>query len=44
MGAEHGTYGGYMHKGFWQGNMKERDHLEDLHRDGRIKFLKISKK
>jgi len=25
-----------MHMGFWWGNLKIRDHLEDLGRDGRI--------
>jgi hypothetical protein len=25
-----------MHTGFWWGNMKERDHFEDLDTDGRI--------
>ena len=25
-----------MHTGFWWGNLRERDHLEDLSVDGRI--------
>jgi hypothetical protein len=28
--------GGKIHKGFWWGNLGERDHLEDLGVDGRI--------
>jgi len=27
---------GDMHKGFWLGNLRERDHLEDKGVDGRI--------
>jgi len=27
---------GEVHTGFWLGNLKERDHLEDLDVDGRI--------
>jgi hypothetical protein len=27
---------GEMHKGFWWGNMRERDYLEDAGLDGRI--------
>jgi hypothetical protein len=29
---------GYMRTGFWWGNLRERDHLEDLSVDGRIIF------
>jgi hypothetical protein len=34
------TYGGRVevHKGFWWGNLRTRDHLEDLSVDGRIIF------
>jgi hypothetical protein len=27
---------GEVHKGFWQGNLREKYHLEDLDVDGRI--------
>ena len=27
---------GMVHAGFWWGNLRERDHLEDLDVDGRI--------
>jgi hypothetical protein len=30
------TYGGEVHGGFWWGNLKEREYLEDLGVDGRI--------
>ena len=30
------TYRGEMHTGFWWGNLRERDHLEDPGLDGRI--------
>jgi len=35
---------GEVHTGFWWGNLKERDHWEDLSVDGRIitKFIKTS--
>jgi len=32
--------GGEVHTGFWWGNPKERDHLEDLGVDGR-RILKL---
>jgi len=40
------TYGrrGEVHVGFWWGNMKERDHLEDLGIDGTIILKYIFKK
>jgi len=35
MGGECNTYGGgKVYTGFWWGNLKERDHLEDLGVDG----------
>jgi len=30
------TYGGEVHTGFWWGNLRERDHLEDPDIYGRI--------
>jgi len=30
------SYGGEVYTGFWWGNLRERDHLEDPGRDGRI--------
>jgi hypothetical protein len=36
MGRTCGTYQAEMHAGFWCGNMKEKEHLEDLRTDGKI--------
>jgi len=38
MGGECSTYGGRgeVYTGFWWGNLRERDHLEDSGVDGRI--------
>ena len=33
-----------MHTGFWWGNLRERDHLEDLGIGGRIIIKRIFKK
>jgi len=33
MGGAWGTYGGEVQTGFWWGNLRERDHLEDLGTD-----------
>jgi len=33
-----------IHSGFWWGNLKERDHLEDLDIDGRIILTLVIKK
>jgi len=43
------AYGGVggrreMHSGFWWGNLKERDHLEDLDIGGRIILTLVIKK
>jgi hypothetical protein len=36
--------GGEVHTGFWWGNLRERDHWEDLGVDGKIisKLIKIN--
>jgi len=35
---------GEVHKGFWWGNLRVRDHLEEMGVDGRIKLRFIFKK
>jgi len=35
---------GVIHTGFWQGNLDERNHLEDLDIGGEIIFKRILKK
>jgi hypothetical protein len=42
MGNACGTYG--IHRGVWWGNLRERDHLEDLEVDGRIILIWLCKK
>jgi hypothetical protein len=44
MGREDSTYGGELHTGFWCGNLRERDHLEDLGVDRRLILKLILKK
>jgi hypothetical protein len=40
-----GKYGGgKAHKGFWQGNLRDKDHLEDIGIDGRVMLEPILKK
>jgi hypothetical protein len=36
MGGACGTIGGEVHTGFWWGDLREGDHLEDQEVDGRI--------
>jgi len=38
------TYGGEVYTGFWWGNLRERDHLEDLGLDGVILLNSIFNK
>jgi hypothetical protein len=38
------TYCGDVYKGFWWGNLRERDHLEDPDLDGRIVLKRIFRK
>jgi hypothetical protein len=35
------TYGGEVYTGFWWGNLRERDHLDDPDVDGRIILRRI---
>jgi hypothetical protein len=35
---------GEVHTGFWWGNLKEREHTEDLGIDGRIMLKRVFKK
>jgi hypothetical protein len=39
MGGACGTYGGEEHTGFWWGDLRKRDHLDDIGVDG-IMILK----
>jgi len=38
------TGGGELHTEFWWGNLRERNHLEDLGVEGRIMLKRIFKK
>jgi len=44
MGGACSAYGGEVYTGFWWGNVRERDHLEDLCVDGRIELRWIFRK
>ena len=46
MGAARSMYGGRgdLYTGFWRGNLRERDHLEDSGIDDRIIFRRIFRK
>jgi hypothetical protein len=44
MGGACSTYGGKVYTGFWWGNTRERDHLEDQDVDGRIILKRVFKK
>ena len=44
MGAEYSTHGGKIHTGFCWGDLRRRDHLEDLAADWRIILKLILKK
>jgi len=39
-----GKYRGEVHAGFWWGDMRERDHLEDFGVDGKRVLIWICKK
>ena len=43
MGGAYSTYGGEVYTGFWWGNPRERDHLEDQDVDGRIILKRMFK-
>jgi hypothetical protein len=44
MGGACSSYGGEEYKGFWWGNLRERDHLRDAGVDGRIILRQIFRK
>jgi hypothetical protein len=44
MGEAYGMYVGEKHTGFWWGNLKKENHLEDQYVDGRITLKLISDK
>jgi hypothetical protein len=41
MGGACSAYGGEVYTGFWQGKLREMDHLENPGVDGRIILLRI---
>jgi hypothetical protein len=44
MGGACSTFGGEVYTGLWWGNLRERDHFENLDLDGRIILKWIFKK
>jgi hypothetical protein len=40
----HAWWAGELHVGFWWGDLRERNHFEDLGLDGRIILKRICKK
>ena len=44
MGRVYGTYGEQLNSGFWWGNLREREHLEDIGIEERMLLQGIFKK
>ena len=41
MGGACSTYGGDVYTGFWWGNLREREHLQDPGEDGRMNLKRV---